>query len=100
MNPKDRDVSRDYLVLQDVNMSFADVLFGYFRDRGGLRDFLNENQHSENHACFYSDRQIRKDRKQESGKPSGNFHPRELERGGFLLVEGGPGGDREMAGGI
>ena len=29
MNSKDSDVRRDYLVLQDVNMSFADVLLSY-----------------------------------------------------------------------
>ncbi len=62
MNSKNSDVSRDYLVLQNVNVSLADVFFRYFRDRGGLCDFLNENQHGENHACFYSHRKIRKHR--------------------------------------
>jgi hypothetical protein len=58
VNPKDRDVSRDHLVLQDVNMPFADVLFGHLGDRSGLRDFPDENQHGENHARFHGHRQI------------------------------------------
>jgi hypothetical protein len=43
MNSKDRNVSRDNFVLQDVN-----VPFGHFRHRRRLRDFPDENQHDEN----------------------------------------------------
>ena len=39
MDSEDADIRRDFFVLQDMDMPFANILCRYFRHGVGLRDF-------------------------------------------------------------
>ena len=76
MDSEDADVGGDFFVLQDVNMTLANVLRRHFGYSGGLRNFTYEHQSSQNHARLHGDSQIGKDRKQKGHQPCPNLEPR------------------------
>ena len=76
VNPEDADVRRNVFVLQDVGVSFLNVLVGHFGHRGRLSHLSNEHQRGQNHAGFYHDREIREDGQQKRHQPRANLEQR------------------------
>jgi hypothetical protein len=58
VNAEDLHVGRNGLVLEDVHVPFPHVLVGHRRDRGGLRDAVDEEQGRQHHADADRDRQV------------------------------------------
>ena len=59
MDAEDGDVGWNFLVLQNMRMTFTQILVCHFRDGRCLRHFSYENQRGENHPGFHSRGQVR-----------------------------------------
>ncbi len=64
MNAEDRDVGRNFLVLQDVHLPFAQIFIGDLGNRRGGGDFADIDERREDHSRFHRHGQIREYREQ------------------------------------
>ncbi len=98
VDPEDGDIRRNFLVLQNVGVAFADVFVGDLAYGGGGRDFADEKQRGENHSHFDGNREIGENGEQEGGQPDSNIETRELQEfGNFAPLAHVVGNDQEYS---
>ena len=76
VDAEDRDVRRNFLVLQNVRVAFLQVFCGHLGNRGGFGDLANVNERGENHAGFDGDSEVGENGEKESDQPGSNLQGR------------------------
>ena len=80
MDPENRRVVGNVLVLQNVDATVFDILVGDLRNCGCVRDTRDEEQCGENHSSFDCDRKICKHREPKGHQPNADVGLGQLEQ--------------------
>ncbi len=78
VNPENAHVRRNFFVLQDMRLSFAEIFLGDARDGSGRRHFADEHQHRQDHSDLDGHGKVGKHGQRKSRQPDADIQKRKL----------------------